>query len=113
MHGPSCCHSTLTNLRFFNLSAGDGVDYQTIANASVAFQPGDTTKFFTFTINDDSIVEQNEDLLVTITMASSATIGNPNAATVSIHNNDCKKTLFWWLSVIDCSSVWNSNESGV
>lgn len=83
------------------------MDYQTIADASVAFQPGDTTGFFTFTINDDSIVEVDEDLVVTITAASSATIGSPSAATVSIQSDDCKRTLLSCLSVIDCSSAWN------
>ena len=80
--------------------AGNGVDYETIAAASVTFQPGETTKSFSFTLTDDSVVERDENLRVTITSASGATIGTPNEATVTIQNNDCKNCFLAFLLLL-------------
>ena len=66
------------------------MDYQTIADASVVFQPGETTKSFSFAITDDSIVEQDEDLVVEIASATSAIVGSPSQATVTIQSEDRK-----------------------
>ena len=68
------------------------MDYETVAGASVTFLAGETTKSFSFAITDDDIVEQEETLTVTITVAPLATIGAPSEATVSIQSDDCKKS---------------------
>ena len=67
------------------------MDYQTLVDASVVFQPGDASKSFSFTINDDSIVERDESLVVVITTATFAIIGILDQAAVTILNDDGEK----------------------
>ena len=66
------------------------MDYETIADLTLTFQPGETSGSVNFAIIDDSIFEVDESLVVQITAAQSATIGAPSEATVTISDDDCK-----------------------
>ena len=59
---------------------------------TVTFPAGQTTATFDVPINDDNILEGNENFMLTIdpTLPTGVTVGDPNEATVTIVDNDCK-----------------------
>jgi len=59
----------------------------------VTFPAGVTSVTFDVPINDDSILEGNENFMLTIdlpTLPTDVTVGNPGSAIVTIVDNDCK-----------------------
>ena len=60
-----------------------GVDYTSISEESLFFQPGDTRRCITFNVVEDDIVEGEESLTVQI-QSSMLVIGIPNVAEVNI-----------------------------
>ena len=60
---------------------------------TVTFPAGTTLVTFDIRVNDDNILENNESFILTINSSSlpdGVTHGNPDKATVTIVNDDCK-----------------------
>jgi len=69
------------------------VDYNS-GPYSITFSAGVTSVTFDISINDDSILEDNENFMLTIDQSSLPTNvnrGNPGSATVTIVDNDGKQ----------------------
>jgi PKD repeat protein len=66
-------------------TANAGSDYTTTTGRLV-FQPGEVVKFFTVPITDDSLVEMNEYIQLTLSNPTNAVLGSP--ATITIMDND-------------------------
>ena len=80
------------NVNSNNNVTGRGIDYDS-GQYTVTFPDGKTRVPFDITINDDSILEGNEDFVVTIipdTLPDGVTRGNPFRATVTIVDDDRK-----------------------
>ena len=80
------------NVNSSNNVTGGGVDYDS-GPYSVTFTAGDTTASVNVSINDDNILENVEDFMVTIMtgpLPVGVTRGNPGSATVNILDNDRK-----------------------
>ena len=63
---------------------------------TVTFPAGQTTATFDVPINDDNILEDNENFILTInpsSLPSDVTVGSPGQATVTIGDDDGKKTV--------------------
>ncbi len=58
------------------------------ASGTVTFAPGSTSETFDLTLIDDSEVESNEIINLTLSNANNAILGSPYTATVSINDND-------------------------
>lgn len=70
-----------------------GTDFDNAAQV-VNFAPGETSKILTIPINDDSLVEGNETVNLTLTNPTgNATIGTQSAATLTIVDNDTAGTI--------------------
>ena len=68
-------------------TAGPGVDYVALSG-NVTIPAGASTAIITVTPIDDTLVESNETIVVTILAASGYTVGTPSAATVKIASDD-------------------------
>ena len=69
-----------------------GVDYDS-GPYTVTFPAEVTSVPFDVTINDDNIMEDDEDFMLIInssTLPEGVTHGDPNNATVTVTNDDCK-----------------------
>ena len=63
---------------------------------TVTFSAGQTTATFDVPINDDNILEDNENFILTISPSSlpnNVTVSDPDEATVTIVDDDGKKTV--------------------
>lgn len=69
------------------LAEGNGVDY-TLNAGTLIFSPGETTKSFSVSIFDDSIIETAEDIRVSLTDSTGSTIGEQLTHTYTIQDND-------------------------
>ena len=72
------------------------MDY-TFEAYTVTIHAGQTTAIFDLQINDDSILEGDENLKLTINsslLRDGVTRGNPGEATVTIVDNDCKYRIY-------------------
>ena len=67
-------------------------DYSPVSNIELLFQPASASQPQCVDIQlvDDSVLENNETFLVTLSSSDSAVLTNPNAATVTINNDDGK-----------------------
>jgi hypothetical protein len=70
-----------------NGSATSGSDYNA-ASGTLTFAPGETAKSFNIVIIDDNVKEPNETFNIVLSNVSSATLGSPAGATVTILDND-------------------------
>ena len=65
----------------------------------LTFQPGTNGQCTSIAIVNDSILENDEDLLVELTTSDEAVALNPSSATITIEDNDSKKikinNYFW------------------
>jgi subtilisin family serine protease len=68
-------------------TAQNGADYQSLSG-SVTIAAGSSSANVAINPVDDSVVEGNETVVVTISTASGYTVGSPNNATVTIADND-------------------------
>ena len=68
-------------------TATAAADYVALSG-TVTFAAGQLSKVVTLTPKQDMLVEGDETVVVTVTPAAGYTPGNPNAATVIIHDND-------------------------
>ena len=80
-----CCYNS-------NNVTGGGVDYDS-GPYSVTFTAGQTSVSFDVPINDDNILEDDENFILTIisaTLPVNVTRGSTGQATVTVVDNDCK-----------------------
>src|SRR6185436_14794743 len=77
----------LQNCQLANGKASERCDYGT-AVGRLQFGVGETSKTFTIPIVNDALVEGNETLTVNLNGASGALVANPNAATITIVDDD-------------------------
>jgi len=68
-------------------SAANGIDYQTLPT-SVTIPAGAASATVTVTPIDDSQVESDETVVLTLSQDAAYDVGSPNSATVTIHDND-------------------------
>jgi len=57
----------------------------------LTFQPGANGQCTSITIVNDSILENDENVLVELTTSDEAVVLNPTSATITIEDNDSKK----------------------
>jgi ribosomal protein L35AE/L33A len=71
-----------------NGTATEGADYAN-TSGTLNFADGETSKSFTVTVTNDTLVEGNEAFTVTLsTPSGGATLGNPTTSTVTINDDD-------------------------
>lgn len=70
-----------------NGTAVSGSDY-TATNGTLTFTPDQTSKTFTVIIREDSLIESNETINLTLSNASNAILTNPSNSTLTILDND-------------------------
>ncbi len=73
--------STVTN------ALGDGIDH-TLTNGTLTFNPGDTTQNITFGVVNDTLVEANENVVITLKNPFNAQLGTITQFTYTIENDD-------------------------
>ena len=76
-------------------TATAGVDYAALPG-SITIAPGRTARYLPVTIIDDQEDEPNETVIVTLTSATSATVGATRAATLTIRGNDLPTAILRW-----------------
>ena len=64
-----------------------GVDY-TLLSGTLTLNPGDTSQNISLTVNDDSLDENDETLLVDLSAPGKATLGTPATHAYTIQDND-------------------------
>jgi hypothetical protein len=73
-------------------ATGGGVDY-TSAAGSLTFNPGETSKHLSFAVNDDSLNETDETVILDLSSPSNAVLGTPASHTYTIQDNDAAPTV--------------------
>jgi PKD repeat protein len=79
--------SALTVFYSMSGSAGNGADYQTLSD-SVTISAGASSANITVTPIEDTSVEGNETVVLTLAANAAYTVGSPGSATVTIADND-------------------------
>jgi len=74
-------------VNFGSTATGGGTDY-TLAAGSLTFNPGETSKNLSMTINDDNVDENDETIIVDLSSPSNAILGTPSSHTYTIQDND-------------------------
>jgi uncharacterized repeat protein (TIGR01451 family) len=86
-------------------TAGPSGDY-TAASGALTFPPGATSRVFTVTIINDTLYENNETVLLTLSNPTNATITGTNPATLTIVDDDPPPTVrfeYASYSVVECN----------
>ena len=73
-------------------ATGGGVDYNLTAG-SLTFNPGDTAKNISFTVNDDNLTESNETVIIALNSPSNANLASTSSHTYTIQDNDSQPTI--------------------
>jgi len=73
-------------------TATAGSDYVDTSEI-LTFAPGETSKHFAVTINDDSVSELDETVILTITTQANVSLGTPSVATLTIIDDDSMPTV--------------------
>jgi hypothetical protein len=73
-------------------TAEDGTDY-TLSGSSITIMPGELTGSVTLSVNEDSLYEANETVVVALDTPLNAVVGTPASCTVTILNNDTAPTV--------------------
>jgi hypothetical protein len=68
-------------------STGGGTDY-VLANGTLNFNPGETTRNISFTVNDDPLYEDDETVMVDLLTPTNATLVSQATHTYTIQDND-------------------------
>ena len=68
-------------------TATAGSDY-TATSGTLTFAPGETSKTFTIPITNDTVVDSNETVKLSLTSPTNAVLGTPASATLTIIDND-------------------------
>ena len=84
-------------------ATGGGVDY-TLANGTLSFSPGETTKAISVALVDDDIKERDETIVITLSNPTNATLGPNTRHTFTII--DSKPGVLW------DGLVWYYNRAG-
>jgi len=95
-------------------TAANGVNYNTLSG-SVVMTNGTTNAFINIIPIDDSVINSNRTVIVTLAAGVNYTNGSPSNATVVIYNDDlppATATIFSDNFDVDSSANWNSNPSG-
>ncbi len=85
-------------------ASGGGVDY-TLADGTLTFSPGQTTKNIILTIEDDGLVETDETVIVTLSSPTNATLGANEIYTYTIIDDDIAGIAFAGVSSSGSESV--------
>lgn len=83
----------------------DNTDYNETLSGSVTIPSGQTTAKITITPFDDSLVEGDETVVLTIASSGSYDVGAPNSATVTIIDNDVGPPVVGIVNPVAGSSV--------
>lgn len=75
-------------------ATGGGVDF-TLASGTLTFDPGQSSKNISVTINDDLLDENNETLVVTLSNPVNSTLGANTGHTYTILDDDNPPTVVW------------------
>jgi hypothetical protein len=86
LSGPQSGDVTV-NYAVTGTASGGGVDY-TLANGTVTFTAGETSKNLTLAIHDDLIDEDDETVIITLSAPSGGTLGSNTVYTYTINDND-------------------------
>ena len=73
-------------------TATSGSDYTT-ATGNVTFAPGQTSKTLNLTVLNDTEIESNETMIVTLSGPTGATLGSPSVFTYTLIDNDAAPTV--------------------
>ena len=74
-------------------TAQSGLDYNS-ATGTLTFAPGETMQTFTVPVIDDTIIEANETVILTLSNPTSAVIGQSNPTSLLIINDDLPSVYF-------------------
>ncbi|NQT73570.1 MAG: Ig-like domain-containing protein, partial [Chloroflexi bacterium] len=74
-------------------TAQSGLDYNS-ATGTLTFDPGETMKTFTVSVIDDTIIEANETVILTLNNPTNAAIGQSNPTSLLIINDDLPSVYF-------------------
>lgn len=85
-------------------SAVAGTDY-TPASGTLSFAAGETSKSFAVSVTDDSAIEPNETVTLTLSNPAQANLGSPSTATLTINDDDLPSAAF-------SSGTYSAAESG-
>jgi hypothetical protein len=73
-------------------ATGGGTDY-TLAAGQLTFVPSDTSENIPVTINNDTLDEVDETIIVTLSSPTNATLGSPTSHTYTINDDDAAPTV--------------------
>lgn len=88
-------------------ATGSGTDY-TLASGTLTFNPGNTTKNITISVNNDTIDEFDETVIITLSNPSNATLGTNTSHTFTINDNDTMPSVAFSLSSSNASEATTS-----
>ncbi|GIR73274.1 MAG: hypothetical protein CM15mP76_00010 [Prochlorococcus sp.] len=92
-------------------ATGSGTDF-TLANGTLTISAGETSGTIAIdNIVDDSLDEENETIIVTLSSPSNATLGNDNVHTYTINDNDDAPTIDF--NVTNSSGVESVSSAGL
>ncbi len=74
-------------------TATEGIDYGT-SSGTLTFTAGNTSETFSVPVTDDSTVEPDETVILTLSNAINASLGNPISATLTITSEDVPDVVF-------------------
>ena len=74
-------------------ATGGGVDYTLLGTGTLTFSPGETSHNVSLTVNDDSLDEPDETVVVDLSVPVNATLGATTQHTYTIQDNDNEPTV--------------------
>ncbi|MCE5228994.1 FG-GAP-like repeat-containing protein [bacterium] len=74
-------------------ATGGGIDYSSSPSSPLSFGMGETSKQITLTINDDTMDEPDETVVVNLTDPVNVSLGTPSSSTYTIQDNDDPPTV--------------------
>jgi hypothetical protein len=74
-------------------TATGGVDYTLLGTGTLTFSPGETSHNVSLTVNDDSLDESDETVVVDLSVPVNATLGATTQHTYTIQDNDNEPTI--------------------
>ena len=81
-------------------ATGSGTDY-TLANGTLAFTAGSTSRNISVTVVNDALIEANETIQVTLSAPVNATLGTTAVHTYMITNDEWRR----WRSIVRSARV--------
>ncbi len=87
-------------------ASGGGIDY-TLANGTLTFNPGETSKVISLAVNDDLIAEGNETVMIDLANPSNASLGATPQQVYTVNDNDAAA-----VTISESGGATNVNETG-